>query len=92
MNTESRKERKNMKKCKDMHGITLVTLAITIFVLLILAGVTISALTGDDGIINQSKLATEHTNEKLAKEEIQKALEFKTKKYAYLDFDNFKIL
>ena len=28
----------------------------------------------------------------VAKEEIQKALEFKTKKYAYLDFDNFKIL
>ena len=25
----------------------------------------------------------------VAKEEIQKALEFKTKKYAYLDFDNF---
>lgn len=28
----------------------------------------------------------------VAKEEIQKALEFKTEKYAYLDFDNFKIL
>ena len=28
----------------------------------------------------------------VAKEEIQKALEFKTKKYAYLDFDIFKIL
>ena len=28
----------------------------------------------------------------VAKEEIQKALKFKTKKYAYLDFDNFKIL
>ena len=28
----------------------------------------------------------------VAKKEIQKALEFKTKKYAYLDFDNFKIL
>ena len=28
----------------------------------------------------------------VAKEEIQKALEFKTKKYAYLGFDNFKIL
>lgn len=28
----------------------------------------------------------------VAKEEIQKALEFKTRKYAYLDFDNFKIL
>lgn len=28
----------------------------------------------------------------IAKEEIQKAVEFKTQKYAYLDFDNFKIL
>ena len=26
---------------------------------------------------------------KIAKEEIQKAVEFKTQKYAYLDFDNF---
>ena len=25
----------------------------------------------------------------IAKEEIQKAVEFKTQKYAYLDFDNF---
>ena len=39
------------EKMNNIHGITLITLAVTIMVLLILAGVTISALTGDDGII-----------------------------------------
>lgn len=41
-------------KTKDMKkntGITLIVLVITIIVLLILAGVTISAITGNNGII-----------------------------------------
>ena len=48
-----------MRKTK---GITLIALVITIVVLLILAGVTISTLTGDNGLIskaNESKIATE---------------------------------
>ena len=60
------------EKMNNIHGITLITLAVTIMVLLILAGVTISALTGDDGIIKQSKLATEETSEKVAREEIKR--------------------
>ena len=36
-------------------GITLIALVITIIVLLILAGVTIATLTGDNRIINQIK-------------------------------------
>ena len=37
------------------NGITLIALVITIIVLLILAGVTIAVLTGDNGVLNKSK-------------------------------------
>ena len=42
-------------------GITLVTLVITIIVLLILAGVTIAALSGDNGILQRASEAKEET-------------------------------
>ena len=42
---------------KSEKGITLVALVITIIVLLILAGVTIATLTGDNGILNQANKA-----------------------------------
>ena len=47
-------------------GITLIALVITIIVLLILAGVTISALSGDNGILtnaSKSKIETEESSE-----------------------------
>lgn len=42
---------------KGQKGITLVALVITIIVLLILAGVTISLVIGENGIINHAKNA-----------------------------------
>ena len=54
-----RNEEKNMIKRKS--GITLIALVITIIVLLILAGVSIAMLTGDNGILTQAKLAKENT-------------------------------
>ena len=39
---------------KKQRGITLIALIITIIILLILAGITIVALTGDNGIIKQA--------------------------------------
>ena len=44
-------------------GITLIALVITIIVLLILAGVTIATLTGDNGILTQAQNAKERTEE-----------------------------
>ena len=41
-----------MKKVKGSKGITLVALVITVIVLLILAGVTIATLTGDNRNFN----------------------------------------
>ena len=40
-------------KTKEMKGITLVTLVVTIVVLSILAGVSINTVLGDDGIIKK---------------------------------------
>lgn len=40
---------------KRASGITMVALAVTIVVILILAGVTINVLVGDNGLIKQSK-------------------------------------
>ena len=39
-------------KTKENKGITLIALVITIIVLLILAGVTIATLVGNNGILN----------------------------------------
>ena len=45
---------------KEEKAITLVTLAVTIVVLIILAGVSISTLVGDNGIITKAKEAREN--------------------------------
>lgn len=44
---------------KNEKGITLVALVITIIVLLILAGVTISLVIGENGLITRSKTSAE---------------------------------
>ena len=52
-----------MKKIQTQKnsGITLIALVITIIVLLILAGVTIATLTGDNGILTKASKASEQT-------------------------------
>ena len=55
-------------KIKQSKGITLIALIITIIILLILAGVTITMLTGDNGILKQATNARE-TNDKSEFEE-----------------------
>lgn len=47
---------------KSNKGITLVALVITIIVLLILAGVSISLVVGDNGVLNQSQKAAKNTD------------------------------
>ena len=49
------------KKFKETKGITLIALVITIIVLLILAGVTIATLTGENGILTKATDAKEQT-------------------------------
>ncbi len=52
-----------MKKCDKNKGITLIALVVTIIVLLILAGISITMLTGQNGILNRAKEAKEKTEE-----------------------------
>ena len=49
------------KQNRKEKGITLIALVVTIVVLLILAGVSIAMLTGEDGIIKQAQKAKEET-------------------------------
>ena len=64
-----------MKKTKELRreqtGITLIALVITIIVLLILAGVSIATLTGNNGILKQANQAKENNNSAAAKEKVQ---------------------
>ena len=59
------------KFTKREKGITLIALVITIIVLLILAGVSISMLTGDNGILTQAKVAKISTALSNYKEELE---------------------
>ena len=49
-----------MKERKRQEGITLVALVITVIVLIILAGVTLSTLVGDNGIITKAQEAKQN--------------------------------
>ena len=63
---QKRKRANNKINLKSKKGITLIALVITIIVLLILAGVTIATLTGENGILtraNDAKTDTEEAKE-----------------------------
>ena len=45
---------------KSIKGITLIALVITIIILILLAGVSISILTGDDGLITKAKMGAQN--------------------------------
>ena len=68
-NLKSKKQVTNIKIASK--GITLIALVITIIVLLILAGVTIATLTGDNGILNQASKAKVKTTEAEAIERVK---------------------
>ena len=68
---------------KEQKGITLVALVITIIVLLILAGVTIAALSGPNGILTNATNAGKDTAKSEAKEAVTMAINtILTNKYA----------
>lgn len=63
-----------MKNFRKNQGITLIALVITIIVLLILAGISISMLTGQNGILNRAQEAKEKTEEAVLEEKIKLAV------------------
>ena len=56
------------------RGITLIALVITIIVLLILAGITIAMVVGDNGIVTRAKQAKAETEKGEAREKVQIAV------------------
>ena len=68
------KEKRKMNKLKSKKGITLVALVVTIVVLLILAGVSINAVLGDNGIIKKANQAASVTKEAEVKEAINRTI------------------
>ena len=58
-----------LKHTKKQKGITLIALVITIIVLLILAGISVSMLTGQNGILNRAQEAKEETENAQKNEE-----------------------
>ena len=82
-------------KTKEIKGITLITLAVTIVVLLILAGISINTVIGDNGIIKKAQSSAELTKESEAKEIINRTIMefYLTNGYETLeDFLNTKVL
>ena len=60
---------------KNNRGITLIALVITIIVLLILAGVSIAMLTGENGILNQATDARDDTKAAEIREKVELAVQ-----------------
>ena len=68
-----------MKKSKEKKilknsGITLIALVITVIVLLILAGVTVATLTGDNGLLQKASTSKQTSKEAEIKEKIMLAV------------------
>ena len=75
-----------MKNLKENKAITLIALVITIIVLLLLAGISISMLSGQDGIINKAAQAKQLNKEKeqedmLNMDLLQSEIDFNTQGY-----------
>ena len=62
------------RKLKEVEGITLIALVITIIVLLILVGISIAMLTGENGILTQAQSAKEKTTKAEEEEKIKMAV------------------
>lgn len=56
-------EKLEMRKTKENAGITLIALVVTIVVLLILAGISINYVLGENGIVRKAQNARERTKE-----------------------------
>ena len=63
-----------MNKLKNKKGITLIALVVTVVVLIILAGVSINAVIGDDGIIKKTQNSANLTKEAEVKEAINRTI------------------
>ena len=68
------KERNKSNRKKNENAITLIALVVTVVVLIILAGVSINAVLGDNGIIKKANQAASLTKEAEVKEAINRTI------------------
>ena len=80
---------RKQEKGKRERGITLVALVITVVVLILLAGVTLNFVIGEDGIIGKAKEAKQLTEEAGAKEAL--GLYLTDIKLSQMDNGNFRL-
>ena len=83
-------EKQKRTKLKN-EGITLIALVITIIVLLILAGVSIAMLTGENGILTQAQTAKEETERAKVIEEVQTEVMGKQAEEATANLDKTEV-
>ena len=81
------------KKCTNKEGITLIALVVTIIVLLILAGVTLSLIAGSDGILGKATMAVDKNEIAMIKERVELKIaedveKFHEEKYVDYSIDN----
>ena len=88
--TKTNKNTKINKDRKKNSGITLIALVVTIVILLILASISIGALTGDNGIIDQAHTAKEDTEIASWEEQIDLAIIDAEKKHREPTLDDVK--
>ena len=88
--TKTNKNTKINKYRKKNSGITLIALVVTIVILLILASISIGALTGDKGIIDQAHTAKEDTEIASWEEQIDLAIIDAEKKNRNPSLDDIK--
>lgn len=80
-----------MKNKLENTGITLISLVVTIIVLLILAGVTLSLIGGSEGILGRATHAVDENEKAMAKEQVELAVsDYQTEFYEakYVDRTN----
>ena len=83
-------EKFRKKIFKSTKGITLIALVVTIIILLILAGVSIAMLTGNNGILSQAGRAKDRTREEGAREKIQLEVMGAYDKYGSINVEKLK--
>ena len=85
-----RQDVKLKEKLKSKKAVTLVALVVTIVVLLILAGVSLAMLSGDNGLIKQAQNASEEWEIAQDKEQLELAKQAEIAKgKGYIDVDDY---
>lgn len=69
------------KRKNNQKGITLIALVLTIIIMIILAGISMNAIIGDNGILNQAKKANMQSQDASAKEMLEMAWSARMSKF-----------